>query len=174
MLERARLRRMRSVFASKRPVVLRGYRRILVPVVATPESQRAVDVACRLAAERRSTIAAVAVIEVPPLLPLDAHLFDEEEEARGLLERASATGDSFGVRVSTQVVRARDSAREIIDLAAANDVELLVVGAERGRLRGGGSVVFGSTVKHLLQGAPCRVMVIAAPDAEPRQMLATP
>ena len=103
-----------------------------------------------------------------------SRLFDEEEEARGFLEQASATGDSFGVRVSTQVVRARDAARAIVDLAVANDVELLVVGAERRRLRGMGSVVFGSTVKHVLQGAPCRVMVIAAPDAEPRQMLATP
>jgi nucleotide-binding universal stress UspA family protein len=164
---RAQSRGIRSVFRSRGPAVLRGYRRVLVPVVAKPESHRAVDIACRLAVERRATIAAVAVIEVSPLLPLDAHMFEEEEAARGLLEGASATGDSFGVRVSTRVVRTRDAGNAIVDLAVANRVELLVIGAERKRPGSTGSVVFGRTVEHVLRAAPCRVMVVAAPGTDP-------
>src|SRR5213078_1378229 len=41
------------------------YRSILVPVKPGRISQEAVDVACRLAAERRATIAALAVVVVP-------------------------------------------------------------------------------------------------------------
>src|SRR5436190_1697026 len=47
------------------------YRRILVPVKPGRASEEAIDFACRLAAERRSRIAAVSVVVVPLELPLD-------------------------------------------------------------------------------------------------------
>src|SRR5262249_26091538 len=80
--------------SARRLQVARGYRRMLVPVDARPESFGALEIACRLAADNHAKITAIAVIEVPALLPLDAHLSDEEDEARRLLERAGAMGDS--------------------------------------------------------------------------------
>ncbi len=47
------------------PAVALEYRSILVPVAAGYPSDEAMDVACRLAAERRATIVAMTVIEVP-------------------------------------------------------------------------------------------------------------
>ena len=54
------------------PALALEYRTILVPVVDGPSREEAVDVACRLAAERGATIVAVRVIVVPLELPLDA------------------------------------------------------------------------------------------------------
>jgi len=45
------------------------YRRILVPVKPGRASEEAIDLACRLAAERRARIAAVSVVVVPLELP---------------------------------------------------------------------------------------------------------
>jgi nucleotide-binding universal stress UspA family protein len=155
---------MRRVSRAKRHGAL-GYRRVLVPVVDNLETETAIDVACRLAAERGAEISAVSVVEVPPLLPLDAHLADAEEEARRLLERVVATGDSFGVKVSPHIVRSREAGVAIVDAAVAGDVELIVIGAPSRRLVSTRSIVFGSTVAHVLKAARCRVMVVAASPA---------
>jgi nucleotide-binding universal stress UspA family protein len=147
----------------RRPTVLRGYRRLLVPVVANAESERAVEIACRLAAEHRASITALAVAEIPPLLPLDAHMHETEVEARRLLERVGATGDAYGVDVSRSVLRARDAGAAIVDRAATLGIELIVIGAPRKRLMSSRAVAFGTTVERVLKDAPCRVILVASP-----------
>src|SRR5712692_5509426 len=109
--------------------VSRGYRRLLVPVIGNPESERAVEVACRLAAERHASITVVTVIEVPPLLPLDAHMTEEEAEARRLHDRAIAIADAYGVAVASRTVRARDAGTAILHELDKSDAELVVIGA---------------------------------------------
>ena len=142
--------------APRRPVVAAGYRRILVPVVDNAVSDEAVDVACRLAAERHGTITVTTVVEVPPQLPLDAHMDEEDEDARVVLARAQAVGESYGVDVQACVVHARDAAEAIVEQARRTGAELLVVGGACGgrRLRG--------TIRDVLRKAPCRVALIAA------------
>lgn len=143
-----------------------GYRRILVPVAGNPESEKALDVSCRLAETRSGLITAVAVVEVPPLLPLDAHMLDEEARAHQWLERASAITASYGVGISTRRVRARDAAAAILEQAAIGRCEIIVLGAPRKRPTQRGTSVFGTTVEHVLKRAPCRVMLIGAAPIE--------
>jgi nucleotide-binding universal stress UspA family protein len=143
-----------------------GYRRILVPIGGNPESEKAMGVACRLAAAGSGVITAVAVVEVPPLLPLDAHMRDEEARAHDLLERASAITASYDVGVSTRRVRARDAAAAILEQAALSASEIIVLGAPRKRPTRRGASVFGSTVEHVLKRASCRVMLIGAAPIE--------
>ncbi len=123
------------------------------------------ETACRLAAEQGASITAVRVIEISPLLPLDARMDDEEATARRLLARAEATGEAFGVRVLTRTVRAREAATAILELAEREETELLVIGAPRGRRTYGGRMVFSGTVRHVLRKAPCRVLVVSGPPA---------
>jgi nucleotide-binding universal stress UspA family protein len=141
-----------------------GYRRILVPIGDNAESEKSVDVACRLAADRGASISLVAVVEVPSVLPLNAHMLEEEASAHRLLERAAAIADTYGVGVAPRILRGRDAARAIVDHARANDSEILVIGAPRKARMGERKVVFGDTVEHVLKRAPCRVMVIGAPS----------
>jgi len=154
---------MALAVSRRRPAALRGYRRLLVPVVANAESARAVQIACDLAAEDRASITALAVLEVPPLLPFDAHMVDAEDEAQRLLEAVGATGDAYGVTVSPKLLRARDVGAAIVESAATDGIELIVIGAPHRRLRSSRAVVFGGTVEHVLKDAPCRVMIIATP-----------
>ncbi len=137
--------------------VLHGYGRILVPVVPGPESERAVEVACRLASERGGTVTIVTVIEIPPVLPLDAHMKEEEADARVLLDRAQAVADSYGVTAAPRLLRGREPGQAIVEETTRNGVEVVVLGAMRRRV---GTRIFGDTVLDVLKGAACRVLVV--------------
>ena len=138
-----------------------GYRRLLVPVSDSPESVRAMETACALAADHGASIEVVFVIEVSPLLPLDAQMTDEETEGREALARAEAIADSFGLKIHPHTLRTRDAARAIVELVENEDIELVVIGATRTRRIYGRGPAFGGTVRHVLAKAPCRVLVVA-------------
>jgi APA family basic amino acid/polyamine antiporter len=150
------------------PVVITAaqleYRSILVPLAPGRGTEEALDVACRLATERRARIAAIAVVEVPLELPLDAHVEQQEREANELLDDARTVGDSYGVDIVGRLARARTPGRAIVDEAERRQSEIIVMGApRRGRRRG----VFGGTTDFVLRHAPCRVMVVAARGSAP-------
>ena len=138
-----------------------SFRTIVVPVLPGPESEEAMVAAARLAADKRSRIALVTVIEVPLELPLDADLPEEEAEAERVLDEAQARVESYGVRSVTRVVRARAAGRAIVEDALSRDAELIVVGAPRIRMRRG-KPIFGRTVDYVLKRSPTRVLVAAS------------
>jgi basic amino acid/polyamine antiporter, APA family len=148
------------------PSVALEYRNVLVPIVWRRESEAAVDLACRLATERGASIVALAVVEIPLELTLDAPLDDMTlERADTLLDEARAIGDAYGVTVIGRLVRARKAGRAIVDEAERRSSEIIVMGSprvDRDRRRGR---IFGGTVDFVLKNAPCRVMVAAAPRA---------
>lgn len=135
-----------------------AYRRILVPLVADEESETAVALAAELAGEYGSTITAVVVIEVPPALPLEAHMFEEEAAAKRALEDARAIASMRGVRVRARILRARVAGEAIVDEAEDAEADVIVLRAPRSGRRWR---MFGRTVDHVLKHAPCRVMVDA-------------
>jgi basic amino acid/polyamine antiporter, APA family len=142
------------------------YRNVLVPVVWRRESEAAVDLACRLASERRGAIVALTVIEVPLELPLDAPSTGEaERKAHELLDEARAIGDAYGVDVIGRLVRERRAGRAIVDEAERRNSEIIVMGAPRRDVHRRRGRIFGGTVDFVLKNAPCRVMVAAAPRA---------
>jgi nucleotide-binding universal stress UspA family protein len=138
------------------------YRRLLVPISAAPDSGRALEVACALAAERGAEVVAVFVVEVSPLLPLDARMGEEESDARTALHRAEAIAESYGVRLRARKVRAREAGPAIVELAEELGAEVVVIAAHRKRHAYGRSR-FGATVRQVLAKAPCSVLVAAPP-----------
>ena len=142
------------------------YRNVLVPVVWRRESEAAVDLACRLAAERRGSIVALTVLEVPLELPLDAELPGHaERKAHELLDEARAIGDAYGVDVVGRLVRGRKAGRAIVEEAERRNSEIVVMGAPRRDEHRRRGRIFGGTVDFVLKNAHCRVMVAAAPRA---------
>ncbi len=120
------------------------------------------DVACRLADEH-AVISVLHVIEIPPVLPLAAHMTDEAHAAHRLLERLAAVADRYGVKVVPRMLQDRDAGEAIVGFAARRGVDLIVIGAPRKPHR-----AFGTTVEHVLRKADSRVMLIsAAPIQEP-------
>jgi APA family basic amino acid/polyamine antiporter len=138
------------------------YRRIVVPIVPGRPSDDALDVACRLAAERGARVVALTVIEVPLELPLDADLPEEERLANDELDEAVAIGETYGVRVTARLVRGRSASAEIVREAQRRGAEIIVLGSPRKGLTSRRRGVFGSTVDRVMRKAPCRVMVTAS------------
>jgi nucleotide-binding universal stress UspA family protein len=133
-----------------------AYRRIVVPLGDDDESELGVALAAELAPEGGAAITAVVVIEVPPELPLDAHMHDEEALARRALEQANAIAASRGVRLRARVIRARARGEAIVAEAEAAQADLIVVRAGRRP----GTALFGKTVDYVLKHARCRVLVM--------------
>jgi nucleotide-binding universal stress UspA family protein len=129
-----------------------GFHRILILVVQSEEAERAVDLGCRLASSQHGVITLLAVVEIPPLLPLDAHMAAEEQVTHQLLDRMSAIVDSYDVGVARRMVRGRDVAAAIVAEAEAAHSELIIIAA-----------VAGKTAEHVLKHARCRVMLVGAP-----------
>jgi APA family basic amino acid/polyamine antiporter len=142
------------------PAVALEYHSILVPVKPGRMSQEAVDFACRLAAQRRTRIVALAVVVVPLEMPIDSTLPDEEAEAYEVLDGAHAIGELYGVDVVERLVRGRTAGRALVEEAKRRGTEIIVMGApRRDRPR---RTIFSDTVDYVLKNAPCRVMVVAA------------
>jgi nucleotide-binding universal stress UspA family protein len=140
-----------------------AYRRVVVPIAAGDGWQHAMTAACRLAAERGAAMIALAVIEVPAELPLEAHMVDEEEQAAHLLREAEAIGDAHGVTVAGRTIRARKAGPAIVARAEAEGAELVVLRAPRRARAGRHAPIFGTTVSFVLKHASCRVIVSAPP-----------
>jgi APA family basic amino acid/polyamine antiporter len=142
------------------PAAALEYRNILVPVAPGRETEEALDVACRLATERRARVVAIAVVEVPLDLPLDAAMPEAEDEANELLDAARTLGDSYGVDVLGRLARGRRAGRAIVREAEQRNSEIVVMGSPRRRQTR--VPVFGDTTDYVLKHAPCRVMVVGA------------
>ena len=147
------------------PALALEYRNLLVPVVPGQPSDAAMDVACRLAAERRSRIIALNVLEVPLEHALTERFPELETIANAELDQAAAIGDSYGVRVLTRLERAHAAGPAIVAEADARDAEVIVLGSPRRNLTAGQSAVFGKTVDYVLKHAGCRVLVTASEPA---------
>jgi nucleotide-binding universal stress UspA family protein len=128
-------------------------RRLVVPLTGSPQPERVLETVCGLAGDDASVIA-VVVIEVSPLLPLDAQLGDEEAGARTLLARARTVADSCGVGFVPRIVRARKAVPALLELAAEEDAEIVIVESSGHHLR--------RSERQLVRKAPDRVLVVAA------------
>ncbi len=139
------------------------HRRILVPMKLGEIGEEMVATAIALALERGAEIEAITVVRVPRRFPLDGPLPpDVQERADGALEEARLLGLEEGVEVRTEIVRARSIPHAIVGEALARDADLIVLGsAPRWRRQ---SRFFSPTVDHVLQRAPCEVLVVAFPE----------
>jgi APA family basic amino acid/polyamine antiporter len=151
------------------PLVVLGltveYRTIVVPVLRTAESEEALVAAARLAAERKATIVILHVLEVPLDQPLDADLREREDAAYEILDEAQELLEGYeGVRTVSRVERTRAAGPAIVEEAARRGSEVIILGAPRGKVRGG-KAIFGRTVDYVLRNAPTRVAVIAGKKA---------
>ena len=132
-------------------------RRILVPTVGMPYSERGVELACRLGMEQIAEIILVYIIEVPRTLPLGAPLPDAEGKAQGAINRARAIVELHKLPVAETIERAREAGDGILKAAKDRDVDVIVMG-----IRPELSIakdVLGRTSDYLLRKAPCEVVL---------------
>ncbi|HEY3463303.1 MAG TPA: universal stress protein [Gaiellaceae bacterium] len=143
-----------------------AYRSIVVPLLDREETEHALDLACRLAADRGARVILVAPLVVERELPLNAHMDGTLTDLRERLESAAAVAGSYGVGIRREIVRTRPgSFGEDVGRAAAEcRAELVVVGAPV-ESRRGFRRAFPRDVLLLVRDAPCRVMIATGPVA---------
>jgi nucleotide-binding universal stress UspA family protein len=142
-----------------------AYRSIVVPLLDREETEHALDLACRLAADRGARVLLVAPLVVERELPVNAHLDGQLADLRERLESATAVAGSYGVAVRKELVRTRPgSLGEVARVAAERRAELVVVGAPVDSRRGFRRA-FPRDVLLLVRDAPCRVMIATGPVA---------
>lgn len=151
-----------SVRRQARRTLAGPHRTIVVPLLGVPESRRALDLACRLAADRHAHVLLLAPLFVDAELPLDAHFHDEEHALHDELARERTLAESYGVSVRGRVVRARRGQLGAAVAGAADEqrATLVVVGAPNDSQRGFRKP-FTRDVWSILQDSPCRVMIVA-------------
>ena len=132
-----------------------GYRTIVVPLLEREETEHALDLACRLAADRRARVVLVAPLFVERELPLDARFDGELRALRDRLDSAAAVAASYGVGVRREIVRTRPGllGEEVARVANERGAELVVVGAPV-ESRRGFKRAFPHEVLLLLRAAP--------------------
>jgi len=149
------------------------YRQIVVPVFAEANVATAMNVACRLAAERHSRITIVAPLEVPLSFPIGARL-PEEEFLGDLLDEAEAIADSYGIRSFSRLVRTRSASDAIVGEARHHHAEIIVLPASRPQSRRQSRrMPLDGTTELVLRRAPCRVLLAVTPSDAPEPSFPT-
>jgi nucleotide-binding universal stress UspA family protein len=143
-----------------------AYRSIIVPLLAVEETEHALALGYRLAADRGARIVAVAPLVIDRELPLEAHVDQERAELEQQLDAAATAVKSRGVSLRREVVRTRPGrlGEDVARIAAEHRAELVVVGAPV-RSRRGFRRPFPDEILPLLRAAPCRVMIATGPVA---------
>ncbi|MBE3087856.1 MAG: amino acid permease [Chloroflexi bacterium] len=135
------------------------YQQIVVPVFARANTATAMNVACDLAAERRSRITVVAPLEVPLGISIGARL-PEEEQLGDLLDEAEAIAAGYGISVLPQLVRTRNAAEAIVAEAQHHHAEIIVLPTSRPPFRRQSRhMPLDATTELVLRRAPCRILL---------------
>jgi APA family basic amino acid/polyamine antiporter len=160
------------------------YGSMLVPVFGNELDDDIVGTAGRLAAdegeegEGGAVIEALYVVEVPMSLPLDARVPEEQiARAKAAVRRAKEVGEEYeGVVVATAMVRARSIGAAIVSEAKRRGVEAIVLAAEPPSRTRGGALLggrggahdrsVGEITRYVVEKAPCRVILTAAPASD--------
>jgi nucleotide-binding universal stress UspA family protein len=143
-----------------------AYRSIVVPLLDSAETEHALDLACRLAADRGARVVLVAPLVVERELPLNAHMDGRLTDLKERVDSAAAVASSYGVGVRREIVRTRPGSlgEDVARVAADRRAELVVVGAPV-ESRRGFHRAFSREVLLLVRDAPCRVMIATGPVA---------
>ncbi len=140
---------------------LSNLNRILVPLSGSVASERAVELACRLAPDEKAEIVLGAVIVVPLSLSLNTPMRELEEQAQQALDTGTFIVKQHKLRCQARLVRHRSPADGILQLARDIDAEVIVMGAGVPQQRNFGEV--SRTALELLRRSPCEVIVAKAP-----------
>jgi basic amino acid/polyamine antiporter, APA family len=148
------------------PIVEREveYQSVLVVFDEGRYSSEAMSTAVQLAARRRRGIHVLVTVPVPPNLPIDAAMPEEEQRAQAVIDRARVRG---GRRVSGhwEKVRPGGTGRRIVDEALTIEARAIVMGLPPRRA---GATLFGKTLETVLAERPCRVIITSAQGAQPK------
>jgi MFS family permease len=135
----------------------RSPRRILFPIGRAGMSERALDVALRIAHRRRATLVPAYLAVVPLQLPLDTAPLRDRSIATPMLEAIEQKGSRDGVTIDSRIEVGRTHRHALERLYEAESYDRTVLDAGEG--------VLSDEVDWLLERAPGEVVVLRAGSA---------
>ena len=149
----------RTVTKAMRSVNKLSY--ILVPLLSRNEAtDRIVALAAQMARQRNGNVEALAVIEVPFTLPLNAYVEQDEKQAFEALNRAESVATSVAVRINKRILKARSAGLAIVREAEEKGIDLILIANAPVRVRGNIQHI-DPTVEYVMKNAPCEVLVLS-------------
>jgi len=133
------------------------FTKILVPVTGTEADEEAIKLACRLVKKNKGKIHAIYVITLKRTLPIEAEVESEIRKAEDILDRMERVAEEQDCELDTDLLQARAAGLTIVDEAAEQGVDLILMGVRYKRHFGQFSL--GNTVPYVLKNAPCRVIL---------------
>ena len=123
-----------------------------------PTDELIVHLGCQLAKPQAAELVAVHVIEVDWRHELSEEMTDENLAASAVLDLAEGIAERYHVKLTGDLLQAREVAAALVDEAIELGADAIIVGLPY-RKRFGGDFAIGSTIPYILKNAPCQVIV---------------
>jgi nucleotide-binding universal stress UspA family protein len=136
--------------------------KIVVGLNGGPTDDLVVHLGCQLAKPTKAELTAVHVIEVDWRHELSEDMASDNESASAVLDRAEGIAEAYKVKLTGDLLQAREVAAALVDEAVELGAQMLIVGLPY-RTRFGGDFAIGPAIPYILQNAPCQVLVVREP-----------
>ncbi len=114
-----------------------------------------------MAQYRDGSIELLAVLEVPFMLPLDAHVEEDEKLALALLDRAAVIVKRSTTKLTKRILKARQAGMAIVREAEEQAIDMILIANSPTRRRGG-VCQLDPAVEYVLKNTPCEVLVLSS------------
>lgn len=138
-----------------------------------PTDELVVTLGCQLAKPTGAELVAIHVIEVDWSHELSDELTAENEAASAVLDRAEGIAEKFHVKISGDLLQAREVAAALVDEAIEIGADAIILGLPY-RKRFGGDFAIGGTIPYVFQNAPCQVLVAREQMPSPTRIETVP
>jgi universal stress protein A len=143
---------------------MREYKKILLCLDLTDQSEKIAERARDLAARCGAEVLLLHVVEYVPVEPMGEALLPAVQIEGELVERATKRiaelATRCGLGQSERLVHAGNIKSEVVRIAQERNADLIVIGS---RERHGVSILFNFTEDTVLHAAPCDVLAVRLP-----------
>jgi universal stress protein A len=143
---------------------MRDYRKILLCLDLTDDSEKVAERARALAAAFGAELTLLHVVEYVPVEPMGEALLPAVQIEGELVERARVRIAELAARVGLdhceRLVNTGNIKTEVVRIAQTSGIDLIVIGS---RERHGVSILFNFTEDTVLHAAPCDVLAVRLP-----------
>jgi universal stress protein A len=143
---------------------MRDYRKILLCLDLTDDSEKIAERARTLAAAFGAELTLLHVVEYVPVEPMGEALLPAVQIEGELVERARVRIAELATRVGLEhcerLVNTGNIKTEVVRIAQTRAIDLIVIGS---RERHGVSILFNFTEDTVLHAAPCDVLAVRLP-----------
>lgn len=144
------------------------FRKAVLGLNGGPTDELVIHLGCQLAKAANAELVAIHVIEVDWRHELSEEMTTENETASALLDMAEGIAEQYKVKLTGDLLQAREVAAALVDEAIEVGADAIIVGLPY-RKRLGGDFAIGDAIPYVFQNAPCQVIVVREPVASSAQ-----